>query len=208
MTASESTTKKWTADVTLGKIQAKRLNEAIAKFNWEAKTIIEITDYGTSNVTPMFTGPVNPQAEPLMQEIHERYQGTVTAKNYMAIIADVQAAMGKLAVTRHISDRRTTPEEPAYPLERETVFKILLGEITGLAVTESNVGLPASGVSVTENEAKNGVEIRFAEKPEREVLDRLKAHGFRWGFHAKCWYAKRNQQTMDFARSLAERVSV
>lgn len=53
------------------------------------------------------------------------------------------------------------------------------------------------------NEEKNGVEIYFDEKPSSEVLETLKAHGFRWSKYKKCWYAKQSDQTISLAEQLA-----
>lgn len=57
-------------------------------------------------------------------------------------------------------------------------------------------------ITVTENEEKDGVEIRFASKPSEEVRDRLKAKGFRWSRHSGCWYAKRTDDALIFAYRL------
>ena len=43
------------------------------------------------------------------------------------------------------------------------------------------------------------VEVVFAEKPARETLDALKAHGFRWARGNACWYGR----DVAFAQSLA-----
>jgi hypothetical protein len=43
------------------------------------------------------------------------------------------------------------------------------------------------------------VEVVFAEKPARETLDALKAHGFRWARGSGCWYGR----DAAFAQSLA-----
>ena len=59
------------------------------------------------------------------------------------------------------------------------------------------------GVTVSENEEKDGVEVRFPSKPAPEVIDSLKAHGFRWARFTSCWYHKRNAEAVAFARSLA-----
>lgn len=57
-------------------------------------------------------------------------------------------------------------------------------------------------VQVTENDEKNGVEIRFACKPSDDVRDSLKFHGFRWSRFQSLWYARRTPETLSFARSL------
>lgn len=46
-------------------------------------------------------------------------------------------------------------------------------------------------VSLTENEAKDGYELRFPDKPALEIRQRLAGNGWRWSRFAKCWYHKR-----------------
>ncbi len=406
MADTQTATQKWTADSSLGKIQLKRFNDAVSKYNWEAKTIIERTDYGEHAVTPMFGGSPHPEAATMMQAIMERYNATVTAANYQSIISDIEDAKAELVATRRVDDRRSTQEqrdererariereakeaaeaariatfvthnydvveaaaalkrvlsviwptvkfsvksekysggysvtpswtdgptgeqvskitdwfsnkhfdgmndletttdpsewnghrfnirggyvrgsrsvsadlmtrcmvrfvtetgllapsinttdpkypyiertgspcgfslhvndreestglicrddcsnwtaagiveqmthhlptvEPAYPLERETVFRILLGEI-GAPAVNSEIGENTQGVVVSQNEEKDGVEIRFADKPAPAVLDRLKAAGWRWSRFSKVWWHKRTPAALAFAASLA-----
>ncbi len=40
------------------------------------------------------------------------------------------------------------------------------------------------------NSAKQGIEIYFKSKPSTQVLDEIKAEGFRWAKFNKCWYKK------------------
>lgn len=61
----------------------------------------------------------------------------------------------------------------------------------------------AEGVTISENEEKNGIEIRFAAKPSPDVLARVKAAGFRWSKFQSLWYAKRTPETRAFAATLA-----
>ena len=44
--------------------------------------------------------------------------------------------------------------------------------------------------NVTLNNEKNGIEIRFEGKPAAEIIESLKANGFRWSNKQKMWYAK------------------
>ena len=57
-------------------------------------------------------------------------------------------------------------------------------------------------VTVTENDQKNGVEVRFPSRPDDSIIDDLKAHGFRWSRFGKCWYKTRTEQAKAFAQSL------
>jgi len=56
--------------------------------------------------------------------------------------------------------------------------------------------------TITINNEKNGIEIRFDSKPSSEVLAQMKELGFRWSGKQKMWYAKQTEERMAFARSL------
>jgi hypothetical protein len=58
------------------------------------------------------------------------------------------------------------------------------------------------GITVTYNDKKNGIEIRFPGKPEKAIRDEMKALRFRWHGKFKFWYAKQTEQTKDFADKL------
>lgn len=58
------------------------------------------------------------------------------------------------------------------------------------------------GITVTKNEEKHGIELRFENKPSRSVLDNLKANGWRWSQRNMCWYIKDSKEAMQFAESL------
>jgi len=62
---------------------------------------------------------------------------------------------------------------------------------------------PLDGVTVTENEEKDGVEIRFPGKPPADIREALKANGFRWSRFSGCWYKRRCPESLAYARSLA-----
>ena len=61
---------------------------------------------------------------------------------------------------------------------------------------------PVTGVTVTENTAKNGIEIRFPAKPSAAVLASLKSHGWRWTRFGGCWYNRATAENRAFAASL------
>ncbi len=64
-------------------------------------------------------------------------------------------------------------------------------------------GTPAKSCNtVTENEEKDGVEIRFVDKPAADVRENLKAHGFRWSRFSSCWYKTRSADSLAFALGL------
>ena len=61
--------------------------------------------------------------------------------------------------------------------------------------------------NVTLNNEKNGIEIRFEGKPDAEIIESLKANGFRWSNKQKMWYAKQNENTIAFANSIGDGVA-
>ena len=61
----------------------------------------------------------------------------------------------------------------------------------------------ATGATVTRNEAKNGIEIRFASRPGDDVLANLKANGWRWSRFAGCWYNRYSEEAQKFAETIA-----
>lgn len=88
------------------------------------------------------------------------------------------------------TDRNGNPDDP--PKSRKPK-----------AAHETAAPAPVAGVTLTENTAKNGIEIRFPAKPSAEVLASLKAHGWRWTrFNGGCWYNRATAENRAFAESL------
>lgn len=52
------------------------------------------------------------------------------------------------------------------------------------------------------NEAKQGVEIAFEQKPDKTVLSELKSAGFHWHNGRQIWYAKVSDGTVSLAKSI------
>ena len=78
---------------------------------------------------------------------------------------------------------RVSFAEPSTPEDRGTVF--------------------GAGVTVSENPAKGGVEIRFDAKPDDATLDALKAAGWRWSRFSRCWYNRASEESRAFAERIA-----
>jgi len=58
--------------------------------------------------------------------------------------------------------------------------------------------------TLTENTEKNGLEIRFPEKPSAEILDKLKSAGWRWSRFSRCWYHIQTPANLTFATLLIQ----
>lgn len=59
-------------------------------------------------------------------------------------------------------------------------------------------------VKITYNEEKNGIEVKFNNKPNQEVINNLKANGFRWHRVKKVWYAKQTDERVHYINTTFE----
>lgn len=77
------------------------------------------------------------------------------------------------------------------------------------AEAEKNGGEAVTPIgTVTRNEQKNGVEIKFFERPDAAILADLKAHGWRWSRFAGCWYNRYTEENAAYAAKVAGAASV
>lgn len=60
----------------------------------------------------------------------------------------------------------------------------------------------APKVEFTLRDELNGIEVKFNEKPSAEILQKLKAAGYRWSNRKKMWYAHRSPKAMALAETL------
>lgn len=60
----------------------------------------------------------------------------------------------------------------------------------------------SKNVTMTLNEEKQGVELAFAEKPEKATLKQLKELGYHWHNQRQIWFAKQTEERIEFAQSL------
>ena len=56
--------------------------------------------------------------------------------------------------------------------------------------------------TMTMNNERNGIEIRFDGKPDSSIIGSLKDNGFRWSPKQKMWYAKQSEDRLAFAATL------
>lgn len=57
-------------------------------------------------------------------------------------------------------------------------------------------------INIIYNEEKNGIELSFGTKPEKEALEALKENGFRWHKIKKVWYTKDTAERRNFINTL------
>jgi hypothetical protein len=68
--------------------------------------------------------------------------------------------------------------------------------------------LKVSVVTLTENEAKNGLQLHFPSKPDEAVRTELKASGWRWSFYNACWYHRNTPENRQWAEQFIARRQV
>lgn len=69
-------------------------------------------------------------------------------------------------------------------------------------ITENKQENNNINVSVSFNEAKNGIELHFTHKPSQEVREQIKSNGFRWSHPQKIWFTKDTKERREFLKSI------
>ncbi len=96
---------------------------------------------------------------------------------------------------------------PAYALQNNNAeirrIKQRIEKVSAMQARPETV-LEVGAAQVRENAEFNSVEISFPGKPSPEVIESLKANGFRWARTSKVWYRKgRNDWLVQLAQQLA-----
>lgn len=91
---------------------------------------------------------------------------------------------------------------PVFIYDEITEEKKVIEEETTTAAEETaeNEIIISENVEIVYNDEKNGIELHFEKKPSSEIIQALKAVGFRWskrGF----WYAKQTEEIINFVKS-------
>jgi hypothetical protein len=67
---------------------------------------------------------------------------------------------------------------------------------------ETDYASQGTNVTMRLNDEKEGVELKFDEKPSEEIIASLRIAGFRWSRPKRLWYAKQSKSTITFAKKL------
>jgi ribonucleotide monophosphatase NagD (HAD superfamily) len=144
---------------------------------------------------------------------HEAFTGIFGGAKYVfenreqspALMIEAAEALGHHFTPETWPEFESTAHQYA---ETAELLRRIRNQAAEVSKTDSQMPTPAqepvlaSGVTVRMNEALHGVEILFPGKPSPEVIARMKAHGFRWSWKTKLWYAKQVPSRIDFANSL------
>ena len=100
---------------TAGPRQTKSVSEALGKFSWRGKAVLElfgvIGGNESSHEVVAFMAPQSDDYHASYDRIGEKYGWVITSDNYKAIVADVLAATAALVLP--VEDNRRTPEADA-----------------------------------------------------------------------------------------------
>jgi hypothetical protein len=72
---------------------------------------------------------------------------------------------------------------------------------------EEKPSASSGGVVLKFNEAKNGLQLHFPDKPSEEIRAEMKAVGWRWSFRNACWYHRDTPENRDFAEQFVARLN-
>jgi len=150
-----------------------------------------------------------------LQAIYAFHAGLPEEINYSNVEAVIAQCYEHFEKWVTVDDKRRTKEQveaenKAYA-EREAQRLVwfeakqkrereaMASRVKALAEDMANAG----GVTVGRNEEKDGIEIKFAAKPEQGVIEALKEQGFRWHWKKKIWYARHSEQRQEFVDALA-----
>lgn len=140
------------------------------------------------------------------------YQGTITppVQSFTDWIAEIALAHGKTSeqvttLWKEYAEQCHSGDQSPVRFEFLDWYKDRLAEpVAPPPPTPRPLGLDGlTGVVVSENAAKGGIEIRFPAKPEAAVLGRLKANGWRWSRFSSCWYHLKTDAAVRLASEIA-----
>jgi len=125
-------------------------------------------------------------------------------ENYIEVVEKIETKKGDIINTKVINNKKNYEHEEVEEINNievaaEPVNNITANEnITIETIEEVN----NISVQVSFNEEKNGIELKFTDKPSTEILSQIKANGFRWSKYQKIWYCKDSKEKRDFLTSI------
>lgn len=119
------------------------------------------------------------------------------AEGYIIMVDRIEQTKGELT---------QQPEKVITAQEEESTNEVIYeeeitGEVQGQTQEEEQTITNNNEVEVIYNTEKQGIELKFTDKPSHEVLEQLKINGFRWSKFQKMWYAKDTPDRRKFAES-------
>lgn len=85
---------------------------------------------------------------------------------------------------------------PKDPQALERLVKRIDRSAVGPIYRAPQVLARGDGVRISRNEDRDGIELRFTEKPAGAARDELKARGWRWNRRDACWYIRHSDEEL------------
>jgi len=202
---------QWTTQVSSRKTKA--LRDLIGDVRRQACSFIELHGIigqpeteSKSTLWQLFA-PWRESVSKAYQAIGEKHQWIITDANYQTVVAELHKVCDDAAKDLPIDDKRQTQEQAAESArliaEQQAEQQRQQEADKHRVEQERAAALKSDGlVRLTENTEKQGLELRFDNKPAKETIDRLKANGWRWSMRNRCWYIKRSDRAYNFAVEL------
>lgn len=103
---------------------------------------------------------------------------------------------GRREVETRFEIRFDTYAKDMYPYKNYTSAELMQSP------NETDQAFQGADVTMRLNDEKEGVELKFTEKPSEEIIASLRIAGFRWSRPKRIWYAKQNERTIAFAERI------
>ena len=103
---------------------------------------------------------------------------------------------GRREVETRFEIRFDTYAKDMYPYKNYTSAELMQSP------NETDQAFQGADVTMRLNDEKEGVELKFTEKPPEEIMASLRIAGFRWSRPKRIWYAKQNERTIAFAERI------
>ena len=189
----------------LGPRQVKPARALLSALQSEGKTFINLTGtHGKPDTErrSTYNSPLDPNVRPdvvaVLHSLQTRFE-PLTVQNLDEFLAVANQALAQLREQRPIRDERITLAEDEKRAQRAAEnFAQEEARRQRAPEAKSTVDL-----TVKHNVGKDGVEIYFATKPERAVLEQLKASGWRWSMRSSCWYKRHSPEAWAEAHAFA-----
>jgi hypothetical protein len=130
----------------------------------------------------------------------ETYRGGHGNYLYSPYLIDItdHYAKGTVRRCRYEIQFQTYRQSDLYP------YKGYPGNAAQSPQAEAYAPVSNGTATISRNTAKDGIEIRFAERPADSIISRLKANRWRWSRFSKCWYTRYNAHAEAFAAELVK----
>ncbi len=138
---------------------------------------------------------------PVPENVLAEYPDLIQEKAVEDVLAGLDAEIARLYtdMANNGPSRATLEELAALRRRRDAVTEGKLANEPEIS-PEPEV-LPTVTATINHNTTKNGIEVKFATKPGREVINSLKAQGYRWASREKLWYRRYSPEAFAYAQA-------